>query len=523
MEAVSKKKQLIKHFLDRDLLLSAELLDDPRSLDIVEDKADELSSRDLLVLNNDLARLLKDKISGEVNWVEYDKSRVLYEKNKDPKVRSMFLDLIRSEDKSEFNKDSGRVRVLDDYHTEPIKRTVQHFVSYFNARFKQLEAILRNRQELSAATSISRVLGKREQETVSIIGIVSDRSVTRNGNIILELEDPTAKMKVIVSRSKQDVYETALDVVNDTVIGITGMNKDKVIFANSVVLPDVPLVRDFKKSPDEAHAVFISDIHVGSNNFMEAEFNRFLDWISMDVGSDKQKELARKVKYLFVVGDLVDGVGIYPNQEKELVIPDVYNQYERFAEYISRVPRDVNIIICPGNHDAVRLAEPQPGFSPEVKEIFSSLPNITLVSNPSMVNIHSSDGFPGFDVLMYHGYSFDHYVANVDTIRKGGGYDRADLIMKFMLQKRHLAPEHASTLYIPDAKRDALVIDKVPDMFCTGHIHKTSVSHYRGVTLISGSCWQKTTDFQVKVGHHPEPARVPIVDLRSREIKILKF
>jgi DNA polymerase II small subunit len=124
---------------------------------------------------------------------------------------------------------------------------------------------------------------------------------------------------------------------------------------------------------------------------------------------------------------------------------------------------------------------------------------------------------------MYHGYSFDYYVANVDDIRRSGGYDRADLIMKFLLQRRHLAPSHTSTLYIPDPEKDALVIDKAPDIFCTGHIHKSSVSHYRGITLISGSCWQKTTPFQMKVGHHPEPARVPAVNLKTREVKILKF
>ena len=54
---------------------------------------------------------------------------------------------------------------------------------------------------------------------------------------------------------------------------------------------------------------------------------------------------------------------------------------------------------------------------------------------------------------MYHGYSFDYFVAQVDSLRNQGGYDRADLIMKFLLKRRHLAPSHLSTLYIPDAKK----------------------------------------------------------------------
>ena len=185
--------------------------------------------------------------------------------------------------------------------------------------------------------------------------------------------------------------------------------------------------------------------------------------------------------------------------------------------------KEINIIICPGNHDAMRLAEPQLPIYKDFSEPLYSLPNVTMVSNPSIVNIHSLNGFSGFDVLIYHGYSFDYYVAEVESLRNKGGYDRADLLMKFLLQKRHLAPSYTSTLYAPDTKSDFLVIDKVPDFFVSGHIHKAVAANYRNVTLISGSCWQSKTSFQEKVGHHPEPSRIPIVNLQTRKIKMLKF
>jgi len=124
---------------------------------------------------------------------------------------------------------------------------------------------------------------------------------------------------------------------------------------------------------------------------------------------------------------------------------------------------------------------------------------------------------------MYHGYSFDYYFANVDSIRTQGGYDRPDLLMKFLLQRRHLAPTHASTLYLPDSEQDPLIIDKVPDFFVTGHIHKAGISNYKNITLICASCWQAKTLFQDKVGYHPEPARVPVVNLKTRKVKVLKF
>ena len=124
---------------------------------------------------------------------------------------------------------------------------------------------------------------------------------------------------------------------------------------------------------------------------------------------------------------------------------------------------------------------------------------------------------------MYHGYSFDFYVANVDQIRNNGGYHRADLIMKFLLKRRHLAPAFKSTPYLPAHKEDPLLIKKVPDIMISGHIHYSSVAHYKGVTMICGSCWQGKTDFQEKLGHTPEPGRVPIVNLKTREVKVLRF
>jgi DNA polymerase II small subunit/DNA polymerase delta subunit B len=95
--------------------------------------------------------------------------------------------------------------------------------------------------------------------------------------------------------------------------------------------------------------------------------------------------------------------------------------------------------------------------------------------------------------------------------------------MKFLLKRRHLAPSHECNLHIPDVNKDALFIRKIPDFFATGHIHKSIAANYRNVTLICGSCWQSRTAFQEKVGHNPEPSRVPIVNLHTRAVKILRF
>nr|MBA4405165.1 DNA polymerase II [Nanoarchaeum sp.] len=246
-------------------------------------------------------------------------------------------------------------------------------------------------------------------------------------------------------------------------------------------------------------------------------------WLNGESGSSEQKQVAMAVKYLIIVGDIVDGVGVYPGQEEELSIKELSQQYDKLSEYLKQIRNDIKIVICPGNHDAIRLSEPQPLFDKTLAKSLWELPNVFLVTNPSVVNIGSYDSFSGLNILLYHGYSFDYYIDQVDSIRNNGGYDRADLVMKFLLQKRHLAPSHTSSLFVVDPIRDHMIIEEIPDIFASGHIHKSSVSQYGKTTMICGSCWQATTKFQEKVGHHPEPCRVPIVNLKTREVKVLKF
>ncbi|MBI5389106.1 DNA-directed DNA polymerase II small subunit [Candidatus Woesearchaeota archaeon] len=409
------------------------------------------------------------------------------------------------------------------FKEEPGKKEVQDFVDYFVVRYRSMEKILRNRTELQHLTSIARAVSKKDRETTSLIGMVSSIQQTKNKNIYLSLEDPTGKISVLVNKDKKELFEIAKDTMVDEIIGVVGTASNGVLFASEILLPEVPLHKELKKYPTESYIAFLSDLHVGSLYFLEKPFLRFIKWINGDLGTEEQQIIAKKIGCIFIIGDLVDGVGVYPEQDNELSIKDITAQYERCAELLSQIPKHIPLIICPGNHDAVRIAEPQPPLYKDIAKSLWDLPNAKLVPNPAHITVYADETFPGFDILMYHGYSFDYYVANNDSIRNGGGYDRADLIMKFLLRRRHLAPTYTSTQYMPYTTHDPLVIDKIPDFLVTGHIHKTSVSQYRNVTLICGSCWQSTTKFQERVGHKPEPCRVPVVNLQTRKIKVLNF
>ncbi|RLE45644.1 hypothetical protein DRJ22_03910 [Candidatus Woesearchaeota archaeon] len=421
------------------------------------------------------------------------------------------------------SEQTNDIEILFDYDKPNTKKTIQDFIDYFSKRYKQLSKLLQTRAELQNLTSIARIQGKQDRETISIIAYVADKQTTKNENIILTLEDETGRIKALIGKTKEETYKQAKDLAVDEVIGIKGTTGNNIIFADTIIYPDIPVQTELKKAPEEVNVAILSDLHYGSKLFLEEEFKKFIAWTQGKQGTKEQRDLAQKTKYIIIAGDLVDGVGVYPNQEEELKIKDITKQYEQIAQYLSLIPKDKTIIIIPGNHDATRLSEPQPKLNKKFAKPIYELPNTINLSNPARIKINVKN--VGFEFLIYHGYSYTYYGDKVESIRTSGKdlSARADLIMKFLLQRRHLAPSHSSTLYLPDKEKDTLVIEKVPDFFISGHMHKPTISNYRGVSLISGSCWQSTTTFMEKMGIEADPAKVLIINLQTRNITIMNF
>ncbi len=420
------------------------------------------------------------------------------------------------------SKSINNVIIAKSYKENTKKIDVQDFVNNFRARYNFLKDILMNRLELQDSLSINKLYNKQEREKVSIIGMVVKKETTKNSNILITIEDFTGTINILVNKNK-NIYNVAKDIVLDEVIGITGVFGKSIVFVDEIYFPDIPN-KELKKIDEDVYVAFTSDIHVGLYAFQEKNFIKFLKWLNGEYGDANQKELSKKVRYLILTGDLVEGVGVYPNHEKDLVIKDIYKQYERLAELLSMVPKSINIVLCGGNHDALRIAEPQPELYKDLAKPLWDLSNVKITTNPSLVNIHSSKDFPGFNILMYHGFSIPYYSTNVDSIRLAGGLNKVDIIMKLFLQRRHLAPSHTSTLYIPSGtNEDPLLIDTVPDFFVTGHVHKVVATNYKSVSMICSGCWVTQTSYQERRGLVPESFKIILASLKTREFRILNF
>lgn len=390
------------------------------------------------------------------------------------------------------------------------------FVQYFRDRYSRLSEIIRGRINARPIESLKgrgfRRGGEKGSEEISIIGMVSDTSTTTNGHRIISLEDPTGSFPVLVRNSEKDLFELASRIILDEVIGVTGSvtNDGGLMMASKIIQPDVPNSA-LRRTGAKGKVVLISDVHVGSAQFMEDAWLNFLDFLKGDSDSEALKKMAKEVRYLVVAGDLVDGIGIYPDQEKELTILDVYEQYRKAAEYFWEIPKHIQIIISPGNHDAVRQAEPQPALPERIREHFP--PNVTFVGNPSLVDLD------GVSILIYHGRSIDDLVASVP----GVSYQEPAGAVLEMIKRRHLAPMYGSRVSISPEKKDYFVIDPVPDIIHTGHVHTLGVQRYKNVLLVNSGTWQAQTEFQKRVNLMPMPAQVPVVDLADFGVTILKF
>jgi len=519
-----EQSQILKYCLEKGILLDKEVLNifsesmDFESAKLVIGKIREYTNKKLIT--KEVFDTNRDKVDKIFSNLSEDKK-----KNLEKLKIKMGLEVEISREYSNGSEEISpeKIKLKDNgLKTKSFitslgkKPDVDDFVKYFRNRFVKLRGILSSHSNLANLVSMNKISGNRQG--ISVIGMVSDKRVTKNGNILLTLEDLTGAIRILVNKNREELYGICEDVTLDSVIGVKGSGNKEIIFANDIVFPDSVLFKR-KKSPVEEYALFLGDLHYGSRLFLEENFKKFIDYLNGKVPGTTDVE---KIKYLFIIGDVVSGVGIYPGQELTLTLNDLEAQFKGLANLLSQIRDDVQIIISPGNHDGVRLMEPQPIFDKKYAWPLYELENVTLVTNPSYINFGAKENFPGFDILMYHGFSYPFYADNVPSLIKIDAINAPDKIMSYLLKNRHLAPTHSSVQYYP-LEEDPLLIENIPDIFFSGHTHKMAASYYNNILLISSASWESMTEYQEKLGNKPDFCKVPMFNLKTREIKILDF
>ncbi len=423
----------------------------------------------------------------------------------------------------EPTKQEGPIEQTCTVLTEPTPNVttaegVEGYTALFRSRFEKTMRILAQRPDSKRISKISAVkqnvraskqidAGKKSlnggiASSIIVAGLLMSKR-TRKNELELAIDDYTGILTVsaVGEDAKKQASTLALDQM--VMLELENGKGRPGLTIKSIMMPDIPDHLP-NKSKSEAYAVLISDLHVGSKYFMKREFLRFLDWLSSSPSSNE--EIVKKIKFLCVGGDLIDGIGIFPNQDKELLEMDGAKQMSHAAQLLAKVPKHIKVLVIPGNHDLGRRALPQPAIpKKDLSEQLYGLENCTMLGNPAFVELN------GVKVLMYHGQSLDDIIATTP----GLSYSRPAEAMKVLLKARHLAPMYGERTPIAPEQEDMMVITEVPDIFHSGHVHILDVQNYRGTLVVNSGAWQSQTKYQQTMGITPTPGMAVIVNLAT--------
>ncbi|HYA54955.1 MAG TPA: metallophosphoesterase, partial [Thermoplasmata archaeon] len=345
--------------------------------------------------------------------------------------------------------------------TQPIAA----YGALFQSRYRALARMLRGRPDLPNLRPIREL--RSTEGTSSVIGMVSGvRETPQKRHLIVTVDDETGSLEALVPKDSPGARTTFLP---DEVVGLKltfGKEPGRIPRVAHVERPDVPSTRSLGRSAVPRRAIFLSDLHVGSRSFLTDSWSHLAEFLR---GKGPFPDLAASIDHVVIAGDLVDGIGVYPRQERDLAIADVVEQYAELGRRLAELPDRLTIVAIPGNHDAVSPAEPQPALPANLT--FLLPPNVRVLANPSTFSLS------GVVVEAYHGRSFDDLIPAIPK----ASYARPTEVMRRMLEMRHLAPIYGDRTPLAPLPRDGLVIDPAPDILVTGHAHTYGVDRYRGV------------------------------------------
>ncbi len=512
-EKIELKREILKQFLEKGFQITPDALNSILSnhekdmsqfmLDFFE-KLNKLPEKPIVITEELLNQHLTSSSQIESKDEELTEQEVVLETVRTtgkPKSKPMALEV---EPEIKIKKDpSGKSTTTG---------VIEDFIKLFHSRFKKIEKMFLNRIDTRNTIPISGISSINRQKAFKTIGIVSSKRYTKQGNLILVIEDLESSVNVIIPSEDQNITRKGERILLDQVICVEGraLQSKNMVIAKDLIWPDLPM-RPPNMAEIPISAAFISDIHVGSKEFLDKSFDKFISWLHAD--NEKQRELAGSIKYLIFAGDLVDGIGVYPRQEEDLIINNIYEQYSVISKFFEKVPDWIQVFIIPGNHDAVRNHLPQPAVPREFTETLYELPNVRMLGNPSLIEIH------GINVLIHHGRSLLDAISHIPGLEMNKSADA----MVELLRCRHVAPIWGDNTPISPEIEDFLVIDEIPDIYHCGHLHINAAGNYRGVKIINSGCFQEQTEYQRSQNINPTPGLVPIVNLQSQKLTLMDF
>lgn len=400
------------------------------------------------------------------------------------------------------------------------KPNVETFRQLFLNRYEQLSSILKN--NIKETTPLLKQNLTKEQIPKDIngilIGMVQDTRVLTTNKFVIHLENPKSEILTrCVMVQDSESFPGYRDILRDSVVGIKGVLPKKfqggyitAFWGKDIIRPSFQ-PKEFRATTDSHKILFVSDIHFGSQNFVRSVFAKLIKFLTLnDLDSEFQK-LASEISTLMIVGDLVEGVGLFPDQKSDILYHSLQTQYDGLSVLLRDIPEDIKIIVIPGEHDATQIPNPQPAIDKKFAKALLNLPNLRSFGNPIRLSIEN------MSILAFHGQKnevlFEKHI-HLDPLNPIIG-------IQHLLEYRHLYPEYGSFNPIAPFKHDYLVIDEVPDIVVSGHFHQAHFKEYRGVKILTCGSFQKEEHKQSKNTINTYLGVFPILDTHTGEVEMI--
>ncbi len=345
--------------------------------------------------------------------------------------------------------------------------------------------------------------GNTEDRVFSLIVRINSNT-ERLDKYVFQCEDASGIGYITVEKEHLQKKKGLMDMVKFAMEGtVVSLNFESLLRRKnliSITFAGDELLESRSNWPEletKGELAIMSDVHVGSLLFKQKEFTNALLWMN-----DRPN-----VSDLIIAGDLIDGAGVFPNQNNELSLQTCHEQYYAAADLLNKLRKSITVHILPGNHDATIRAHPQPQLPKVYSDLFGS--NVRFYANPALLDIG------GRRVLAYHGQSMDQLISKIQYLT----YPRPQRTMEYLLKIRHLSPvmgRNGNTLW---TKEDPLIVEQKPWLFITGHIHTmTNTCLDCGTLLVNSGAWQGLSSFQARLGLVPEICKLTVVPFRDNRL-----
>src|SRR5690349_16099656 len=249
---------------------------------------------------------------------------------------------------SSFSEENHHKVIMDPTLKVNSGEGVEGYTALFRSRLEKSLRILALRPESKRITKIASIKqkannakkgkphyveGNLNTNSSSIVaGLLMSKHSKKNG-LEMIIDDYSGTLSALATT--EELKKQASTITFDQMVMLeveSNMKGIQGFVIKNLVSPDIPDHLS-NRSKSESYAVLISDLHVGSKYFMEAEFFRFLNWLS-----STDDEIVSKIRYVCIGGDLIDGTGIFPNQDKELLEMNTTKQMMHVMDLLAKIP-----------------------------------------------------------------------------------------------------------------------------------------------------------------------------------------